>query len=72
MRGKKTGALLVALAVAVLLSSRGEKKPARFCPHMITDIRRARRTRSLAKNRRRIFGAFAAMCCFLHRRRLPP
>ena len=26
MRGKKTGALLVALAVAVLLSSRGEKR----------------------------------------------
>ena len=26
MRGKKTGALLVALAVAVLLSSRGEKE----------------------------------------------
>ena len=29
MRGKKTGALLVALAVAVLLSSRGEKETGR-------------------------------------------
>ena len=61
MRGKKTGALLVALAVAVLLSSRGEKETgsvlsasARICC-MKKRSGKAYRTRKREKFARKMF-----------------
>lgn len=72
MRGKKTGALLVALAVAVLLSSCGEKETGSVLSAYDYGYQAGEADEIAFEKPGRIFGAFAAMCCFLHRRRLPP